>query len=94
MEQANKRSAEFKTYLDTVNQGLSEDEWKVTCIRFAPNDPTQNPVEDIWLYAKKFVRKFYHLCKSFSHIKRLFQLVTHHQVFDFPKIFMYGPCFF
>ena len=82
------RSAEFKAYLDAINQNLSEDEWKITCIRFAPNDPTQNPVEDIWLYAKKLVREFYHLCKSFSHVKRLFELVTHHQIFNFSKMFM------
>jgi transposase len=87
------RSAEFKMYLDRINQGLNEDKWKVTCLRFAPNDPTQNPVEDIWLYAKNFVREFSHLCKSFPHVKRLFELVTHHQVFDFPKIFMYGSLF-
>lgn len=84
------RSAEFQAYLNTVNCGLNESEWKVTCIRFAPNDPTQNPVEDIWLQAKNFLREFYHLCKSFTQVKRLFELVTHHQVFDFPKLFMYG----
>ena len=88
------RSAEFKDFLDKINKGLNEDEWKVTCIRFAPNDPTQNPVEDIWLYAKKFVREFYHLCKSFSNVKRLFEFVTHHQIFDFPKMFMYDPIFY
>lgn len=87
------RSAEFKAYLDAINQNLSEDEWKITCIRFAPNDPTQNPVEDIWLYAKKLVREFYHLCKSFSHVKRLFELVTHHQIFNFSKMFMYASPF-
>ena len=87
------RSAEFKAYLNKINQGLNENEYQVTCIRFAPNDPSQNPVEDVWLYAKNFMREFYHLCKSFSHIKRLFELVTHHQVFEFPKIFMYGSFF-
>lgn len=56
----------------------------------APNAPEQNPVEDIWLYAKRFIREFYHLCKSFSAIKRLFELVTHHQIFNFIKLFMYG----
>gem|GEM_PF-2297488 len=81
------RSSEFKAYLDTINQGLNENEYKVTCLRFAPNDPTQNPVEDIWLHAKNFIREFYHF------VKRLFELVTHHQVFDFPKIFMYGSFF-
>ena len=50
------RSAEFQDYLEMINQGLNESKWKVTCIRLAPNDPTQNPVEDIWLYAKNFLR--------------------------------------
>ncbi len=27
------RSAEFQAYLNCVNQGLNENEWKVTCIR-------------------------------------------------------------
>lgn len=83
------RLAEFKAYLESVNQGLNENEWKVTCIQFAPNDPKQNPVENIWLSAKKFVREFYHLCKSFAAVKKLFELITHHQIFDFPKMFMY-----
>jgi len=83
----------LKLTRDTINQGLNESEYQVTCIRFAPNDPTQNPIEDIWLHAKNFIREFYHLCKSFSHVKKLFELVTHHQVFDFPKISMYGSFF-
>ncbi|MGI2909504.1 IS630 family transposase [Tolypothrix sp. VBCCA 56010] len=83
------RSAEIREYLNLVNKGLAQDEWKITCIRFAPNAPEQNPVEDIWLQAKKFVREFYHLCNSFTSVKRLFKLVTHHQIFNFQKIFMY-----
>jgi len=84
------RSFVFREYLDSLNQGLDESEWKVTCISFAPNAPEQNPVEDIWLSAKRFVREFYHLCKSFSTVKRLFELVTHCQTFNFSKLFMYG----
>ena len=45
------RSQEVRKYLEAVNQGLDESEWKITCIRFAPNDPKQNPIEDIWLLA-------------------------------------------
>lgn len=82
-------SAEVREYLDSVNLGLDEHEWKITCIRFAPNAPEQNPVEDIWLHAKNFIREFYHLGKSFAAVKRLFELVTHYQIFDFPKMFMY-----
>lgn len=84
------RSLQVRAFLDCVNHGLDEPEWKITCIRFAPNAPEQNPVEDIWLYAKRFLREFYHLCKSFAAVKKLFELVTHHQIFDFPKLFMYG----
>ncbi len=47
---------------------------QITCIRFAPNAPAQNPVEDVWLQAKRFIREFYHLCKSFFAVKRLFEL--------------------
>ncbi len=36
---------------------------------------------------------FINLCKSFSHVKRLFELVTHHQIFNFSKMFMYDSPF-
>lgn len=86
------RSKEIKAYLADINQGLDESTWKINCIRFAPNDPTQNPIEDIWLHAKKFIREWYHLCKSFRAVKCLFKFSIHCQVFNFPKLFMYG-CF-
>lgn len=84
------RSQEVKEYLKFVNQGLDEADWKITCLRFAPNDPQQNPLEDIWLKAKRFSREYYHLCKSFNAAKFLFEFVTHRQVFDFSKLFSYG----
>ena len=40
---------EIQAYLRTVNQGLEEKDWKVTCLLFAPNASDQNPVEAIWL---------------------------------------------
>jgi transposase len=86
------RSQAVKEYLGLVNQGLDESHWKITCLRFAPNDPKQNPIEDIWLQAKRFIREFYHLCTSFNLVKFLFEFVTHHQTFNFPKLFTYG-CF-
>jgi transposase len=84
------RSQEVKDHLSFVNCNLDEPDWKITCIRFAPNAPKQNPIEDIWLQAKRFIREFYHLCKSFNAVKFLFELVTHRQTFDFPKLFSYG----
>ncbi len=84
------RSQEVRAYLASLNQGLDEPNWKITCIRLAPNAPQQNPIEDIWLQAKRFIRECYHLCKSFGVVKYLFKFVTHHQVFNFPKLFTYG----
>ncbi len=57
---------EFKKYLKSINEGLEKSDWLITCILFAPNAPEQNPVEDIWLQAQNFVRKYYHLCKCFA----------------------------
>jgi transposase len=84
------RSHEIKTYLQSVNVNLAENAWQITCTRLAPNAPEQNPVEDIWLQAKCFIRKCHHLCKSFAVVKFLFEFIIHRQVFDFPKLSMYG----
>ena len=84
------RSQEVRDYLKSVNLGLDASNWKITCIRFAPNAPQQNPLEDVWLQAKQFIRGCYHLCESFAVVKYLFEFVTHRQIFNFPKLFTYG----
>lgn len=84
------RSNELKDYLAKVNQDLAPQQWRITCKRFAPNDPTQNPIEDVWLQGKRFIREWYHLCKSFPLVKYLFEFAIHEQTFDFPKMFDYG----
>lgn len=86
------RSTVVRQFLEQLNGGLSPEHWKITWIRLAPNAPEQNPVEDVWLQAKQFIRKYARLCKQFSSVKFLFQLVTHCQIFAFPKAFMYGYC--
>ena len=43
------RSKEIRDFLAEVNQGLAPEQWKIHCIRFAPNCPSQNPIEDIGL---------------------------------------------
>ncbi len=86
------KSDEVKKFLATANACHEQEQWQITCIRFAPNAPEQNPVEDVWLQAKNFVRKYWHLCKSFSVIKWLFKFFTNHQRFDFPKLHQYIPC--
>jgi transposase len=84
------RSTEVKAFLESVNHGLDPEDWKLTCLRFAPNDPKQNPIEDIWLQAKRWIREWFHQCKTFDAVKVLFELVTHQQFFDFPKLHRLG----
>ncbi|MCC5599826.1 IS630 family transposase [Nostoc favosum] len=84
------RSQQIQEYLDSLNRQLEKEEWLITCERFAPNAPQQNPVEDIWLQAKKLIREFYFFCHSFSVVKGLFELAIDGQIFDFPKLYEYG----
>ncbi len=84
------KSKEMQEYLKSINHGLKKEEWEVTCILFAPNAPEQNPVEDIWLQAKNFIRRYYHLCKDFKAVKILFEFFTNRQKFNFPKLHTYG----
>lgn len=86
------RSAVVQEFLQQVNGSLPPEEWKITWIRLAPNAPEQNPVEDVWLQAKRFIRKYARLCKKFRSVKLLFKLLTHCQTFTFAKTFMYGYC--
>lgn len=84
------RSQEVQTFLAQINQGLTPNQWRITCLRFAPNAPEQNPIEDVWLQAKRFIREYYTVCRSFPIVKRIFEFATCHQRFDFTKLSCYG----
>jgi transposase len=84
------RSKEIQDFLAEINQGLKPPEWKIHCVRFAPNCPEQNPIEDIWLQAKTWVRRFCALVPSFSHLKWIFEWFIRHTTFDFDTLQMYG----
>lgn len=84
------RSQQIQDYLDSLNRELQKEQWLLTCFRFAPNAPQQNPVEDIWLQAKRLIREFYFFCHSFTVVKALFEISIHCQIFDFPKLNEYG----
>jgi len=75
--------------LSSVNGDKKPVNWSITCILFAPNAPEQNPVEDIWLQAKNFLRKYWYLCKFFNIVKFVFEFFTKEHEFDFPKIHQY-----
>src|SRR5258708_8055511 len=51
------RDAQVKALLAEVNHGLDEKDWRILCLPFAPNAPDQNPMEDIWLQGKNYLRK-------------------------------------
>jgi putative transposase len=84
------RYKEMKAYLEEINLGKEKDEWPLTCILFAPNAPEQNPVEDIWLNAKTWLRKFGKRLRSFSLVKWFFNFTIQEQSFDFPKLHKFG----
>jgi transposase len=81
---------EMKAYLEEINQGKERDEWALTCVLFAPNAPEQNPVEDIWLHAKTWVRKFGTRLSSFALVKWFFNFTIQSQSFDFLKLHKFG----
>jgi putative transposase len=81
---------EMKAYLEEINQGKERDEWPLICVLFAPNAPEQNPVEDIWLHAKTWVRKFGNRLSSFALVKWFFNFTIQSQSFDFLKLHKFG----
>ena len=79
----------MREYLQLINKDLPPEEWKITCVLFAPNAPEQNPVEDIWLQGKTNLRKNFAENKTFAKVKKTFSSFYQNRKFDFPKIQMY-----
>ena len=74
-----------------TNGGLAEADWKVTCMRFAPNAPEQNPTEDVWLKGKTHLRKQFALNKTFAQVKRCFSTFLNALRFTSTKLSWYWP---
>jgi transposase len=85
------RFAEMRDYLTEINAGLSEEAWKVTCLLFASNAPEQNPVEDIWLKGKNWLRKHFAQNKTFTQVKLCFVDHLTDKVFQSAKFSWYWP---
>jgi transposase len=77
---------EVRAYLDEVNRGLEKKDWKITCLLFSPNAPEQNPVEDVWLRGKNYLRKLFYENKTFRQVKNCFCNYINKRRFDFGKI--------
>ncbi len=83
------RFSAMREYLQQINKDLPPEEWKITCELFAPNAPEQNPVEDIWLQGKDYLRKNFIENKTFAQVKKAFISFLQNRNFNFPKIQMY-----
>ena len=83
------RCHEVKNYLNEINCGLEEKDWKVTCILFAPHAPAQNPTEDVWLKGKNFLRNNFFNNKTFHQVKDCFFDFLNKNIFNFEKIRWY-----
>ena len=85
------RGEEMQQFLAQENAALSEAAWKVTCVRFAPNAPEQNPTEDVWLKGKTHLRKLFALNKTFAQVKHCFSTFLKTLRFTSTKLSWYWP---
>ena len=85
------RGEEMQKFLAQENANLSEADWKITCLRFAPNAPDQNPTEDVWLKGKTHLRKLFALNKTFAQVKRCFSSFLTSLHFTSTKFSWYWP---
>lgn len=85
------KATAVRDYLTGVTAGTPEDDWPITCRWFAPHDPSQNPMEDIWNQAKTFVRQQWANLTSFLDVTTTFEQFLAGRVFDFPKLHRYCP---
>ncbi len=85
------RGQEMQPFLAQENAGLAEAEWKVTCLLFAPNAPEQNPIEDLWVKGKTYLRKQFAVNKTFAAVKYGFSTFLRSLSFDASKCRWYWP---
>lgn len=85
------RSHSVREFLTQMHAGKNPEAWTITCLWFAPHDPSQNAIEDIWNTAKSFLRKQWNTLKDFADVKAKFEEFLGGQQFDFPKLHRYCP---
>ena len=70
---------------------LAEADWKVTCMRFAPNTPGQNLTDGRWGKGKTHLRKQFASNKTFAQVKRCFSTFLNSLRFTSTKLSWYWP---
>ncbi|MCW6035910.1 IS630 family transposase [Spirulina subsalsa FACHB-351] len=79
-------SGEFIMFRYPTGNG---EDWRVTCVKFAPYAPQCNPVEAIWLQLKTLLRRAYRFGKTFKIVKRLFEMFVDFKLFNLPDLKRY-----
>ena len=85
------RGVEMQEFLVRENAGLAEAEWAVTCLPFAPHAPEQNPVEDLWLKGKNYLRRQFAVNKTFAQVRQCFRDFLQGLQFESAKFRWYWP---
>ena len=85
------RGEELQKFLTDTKAGLAEADWKVTCLRFAPHAPEQNPTADVWRKGKPHLRKQFAMTKTFAQVKRCFSTFLTALHFTSTKFGWYWP---
>ena len=78
-----------RNFLAAINHGANPAEWKIQCLLLALNAPDQNPVEDVWLKAKNYVRQNAFCNLSFAKMVKQFEEAFDIIPFDFHKLSWY-----
>lgn len=81
---------EMEAFLAEVNGGFAPTAWPITCINFAPHDPTQNPIEEVWHQGKGAIQKLRLVAQKFQEVIDAFEHVLERTIFDFPNRQRYG----
>jgi len=71
--------------LEEVNKGSEEKDRKITCLLSESAAPEQNPVEDIWLKGKNFLRRYFYQNKTSAQVEKSFFNFLNRQFSDFKK---------
>ena len=55
---------------------------------FAPNAPEQNPVEDVWLRGRNFLRKHFNENNTFHKVKMSFLNFLNNKIFNIVNVWL------
>jgi transposase len=80
----------LRAYLAGVNGDRPADEWPLTLFHFAPHDPTQNPIEEVWHQGKSAIRRQRQTATHFAEVVATFEAHLERRTFTFPNRHMYG----